>query len=246
MVQGNAKGSAFEREMCRTFSLWYSKGTAEDYYWRTSGSGSRATNLHIHGKDLTKYQHGDMTFVRPEGRPLVTYFSFEFKSYAGIDFHGIFHGISPENSLLSFWAKCVRDAEESQRVPWLVTKVISGQAISWVPRQLLEVFQGASICVDSNRGAQFWVPPCVVVTKRTYPRRKKGVRRKEKGKPKLEKYTFTEAQHVVGINLADMLAAMPDPERVIELLAGLYPSGLPVPRREDPTDGRKRVSSADR
>lgn len=248
MVQGNQKGSAFERDMCRLFSLWYSQGEEDDYFWRTAGSGSRATNRHLHGKDLTKFQHGDMTFVRPEGRPLVEHFSFEFKSYSGIDFHGIFHTVCPARSLLSFWAKCVRDAEESARIPWLVTKVTTGKPISWVPRELLEIFVDWGLCIDSTKGIQFWFPPVEVVTKRTYPRKKKGAKRKKKGKgkPKLEKYTFAKAQHVIGINLEDMLAAMPDPQSVPKRLSECDPVKLPVPRREDPTDGRKRVLQTNR
>lgn len=250
MVKGNQKGNAFEREMCRVFSLWFSEGAADDYFWRTSGSGSRATNRHMRGKDLTKFQHGDMTFVRPEGRPLVEVFSYEFKSYAGIDFHGIFNTISPENSLLSFWAKCVRDAEESERVPWLVTKVIKGQPISWVPRLLLETLVNLGHRVDATRGCQFWTPPIEVVTKRTYPRKKKGAPKKKsgKGKPKLEKYTFVEPQHVIGIPLDDMLKSLGRPSPLVErLIDVLCETGLlPVPRRKDPTNGRPRVLPKDR
>jgi hypothetical protein len=240
MVKGNQKGNSFEREMCRQFSLWYSGGKLDDLFWRTSGSGSRATNRHIKGKDLTKFQHGDMTHVRPEGRPLTEHISFEFKSYAGIDFHGIFHTVSPENSLLSFWAKCVRDAEESGRLPFLVTKVLNGHPTAWVPRVLLEIFMAWGYHVGANRGVQFWVPPCEVVTKRTYPRRAKGAAKKKagKGKPKLEKYTFKTAQCVVGISLDAVFKSLGTPEDITRRLAAADPALLPIPRREDPTDGR--------
>jgi len=243
MTQSNTKGNSFERLMCRQFSLWFSKGQYDDLFWRTSGSGSRATNRERVGKDLTKYQHGDMTHVRPEGRPLLDYFSFEFKSYSGIDFHGIFHTINPAKSLLSFWAKCVRDAEQSGRVPWLVTKVNKGKPIAWVPWSLLSTFQASGMPVYSERGCQFWVPPMEVVTKRTYARRKKnkkGVKAKRakagKGKPKIEKYLLPEVQQVIGIDLAYVLACLDHPGKLVQMLEYIGLSGLPVPRRKDPTD----------
>jgi hypothetical protein len=242
MTQSNTKGNSFEREMCKRFSLWYSDGKLDDLFWRTSGSGSRATNRDRLGKDLTKYQHGDMTFVRPEGRPLLDFFSFEFKSYSGIDFHGIFHTVSPERSLLSFWAKCVRDAEQSGRVPWLVTKVNKGKTIAWVPWSLLSFFESSGMRVLCDRGCQFWVPAEWVVTKRTYKRlkKKKGVKAKKakagKGKPKIEKYLLPEPQQVIGIDLELMLKCLRYPGKLVEMLEYVSLSGLPVPRRKDPTD----------
>ena len=236
MTKGNQKGSAFERDMCRAFSLWYTSNQVDDLFWRTSGSGSRATNRAAAGNDLTKYQHGDMTFIRPEGQALLDYFSFEFKSYSGIDFHGIFHTISPDKSLLSFWAKGVRDAEVSGRVPILVTKVIRGKPVIWFPSAMLSVFTSAGYGVIADRGFQFWVPISQVVTKRTYPRRKKGAKKakKGKGKPKIETYDLPEPQHVVGISLESFFSCLQDPQR---LMLGLQVVGLermPVPRRKDP------------
>lgn len=41
--RGKGKGSAFERNICRTLSLWWSGGKHDDYLWRSAGSGGRAT-----------------------------------------------------------------------------------------------------------------------------------------------------------------------------------------------------------
>lgn len=38
------KGSPFERETLKTLSLWWSEGEEDDIFWRTPGSGARATN----------------------------------------------------------------------------------------------------------------------------------------------------------------------------------------------------------
>lgn len=244
MTQSNTKGNNFERQLCRQFSLWFSSGKHDDLFWRTSGSGSRATNRERLGQELTKYQHGDMTHVRPEGRPLLDFFSFEFKSYSGIDFHGIFHTVCPDRSLLSFWAKCVRDAEVSARVPWLVTKVNNGKPIAWVPWSLLSFFEASGMPVYSDRGCQFWVPAEKVVIKRTYARlkKKKGVKPKKaksgKGSPKVETYLLPQPQHVIGIDLEIMLQCLRIPAKLVEMLQYVALEGLPVPRRRDPTDGR--------
>lgn len=250
---GSAKGSEYERSLCRILSIWYSKNTAEDYFWRTSGSGSRATNLAAAGHDLTKYQNGDMTFIRPEGRPLLDFFSFEFKSYSGIDMHGVFHTISPERSLISFWAKCVRDAEASQRIPIMITKVNRGSSIAWVPVKLLSLLSHAGFHVCCDRALQFWVPAYEVVTKRTYPsrrrvkgRKKKAKAKKGKGTPKLEKYTFPEPQHVVGIDFSTLLEQLTNPPAMVEALGNVGFAALPVPLRKDTKpDGSTGILSPD-
>jgi hypothetical protein len=183
---------------------------------------------------------------RPGGEKLVDFFSFEFKSYRGIDFHGIFHSVSPEKSLLSFWAKCVRDAEQSGRVPWLVTKVNNGRPIAWVPYSLLQFFAAAGQAVSYDRGLQFWVPAMEVVTQRTYARlrKKKGAKKKPKkatrgkGKPKNEKYVLPEPQHVFGVDLDAMLNCIRDPETLMAWFESWGLDTLPVPRRKDPTDAR--------
>jgi len=235
---GSSKGSQFERDLCRTLSLHFSNGTADDWFWRTSGSGSRATNLSASGKDLTKYQVGDMAPIRPEGVPLCDVFSFEFKFYSGIDLHGIFHSVAPERSLLSFWAKCVRDAEASERVPAMVTKVNNGVPILWVPVRLLSILSQAGYHVSCNRALQFWFPACEVVAKRTYKRLGKGRKKAKKGKgtPRKEMYTFPEPQHVVGIELDTVLSCFKEPTGMVEFLRERL-SELPVPKRKDCTSG---------
>jgi len=49
------KGSTFEREFCRTLSLWASSGSDQDIFWRTVGSGGRATRkqLSVHLGDVS-------------------------------------------------------------------------------------------------------------------------------------------------------------------------------------------------
>jgi len=129
-----AKGPRFEREQAVTYSLWWTDNERDDIFWRTDGSGSRATNRARKGKK-TRFQYGDMTFTDPIGQPLIDIFSFEFKFYYRYSMLGVFHNVSFDHDWLKFWAKAWRDAEESGRRSMLVTKMSYGEPICWVTRK---------------------------------------------------------------------------------------------------------------
>ena len=74
----SAKGGQFEREFCRTLSLWYSKGELDDIFWRTSNSGGRAT-VRRKNNARTFGQQGDVQAVDPIGAPLMRHLCFELK-----------------------------------------------------------------------------------------------------------------------------------------------------------------------
>ena len=75
---GSAKGSSFEREICKRLSLWWTEGERDDVFWRTAGSGGRATNRLKQGKG-TSGAYGDLTFTDPIGADLFRVFCFELK-----------------------------------------------------------------------------------------------------------------------------------------------------------------------
>lgn len=133
---GSQKGASYERSLCVAFSRWFSFGQTDDLFWRTSGSGSRATRRHKKNQRLTKYQYGDMTYDREEGKPLVEYLNFEFRFRRQLEPLGVFYDTDPNYSLLSFWAKATSEAEQSGRIPILVTKVNRGQSVLWMPSSL--------------------------------------------------------------------------------------------------------------
>jgi len=91
-----AKGSAGERETSTELSRWWSNGSRSDIFWRTSGSGGRATQRSKVGLK-TKYQYGDITFTDPIGKPLCDLMVIENK-----------RGYSDEISVLSFVDKLDR------------------------------------------------------------------------------------------------------------------------------------------
>ena len=67
---GHAKGSQFERTVCKDLSLWWTKGKRDDVFWRTSGSGARAKTRSKTG-EKTFGQYGDVQATDPIGQPLI-------------------------------------------------------------------------------------------------------------------------------------------------------------------------------
>jgi len=74
----SSKGSAFEREICKELSLWWTNGKSDDVFWRTAGSGARATTRRKSGKK-TFGQAGDIQATDPIGQPLIDLCNIELK-----------------------------------------------------------------------------------------------------------------------------------------------------------------------
>lgn len=73
-----AKGGAYEREICKLLSKWWTNGKRDDIFWRTSNSGGRATTRRKQGKS-TKGQDSDITNTDPCGAALIDLFMIEVK-----------------------------------------------------------------------------------------------------------------------------------------------------------------------
>lgn len=76
--RGQGKGSSFERTICKQLSLWWTDGERDDIFWRTSGSGARATTRSKSGQG-TKNQYGDVQATDPIGQPLIDLCTIEIK-----------------------------------------------------------------------------------------------------------------------------------------------------------------------
>lgn len=73
-----AKGGEFERELCKEISRWWSRGSRDDLFWRTSNSGGRATVRAKKGQ-RTAGHAGDITATSSAGRKLTDRITFEMK-----------------------------------------------------------------------------------------------------------------------------------------------------------------------
>lgn len=87
MSSKSKKGSAFERQFCKTLSLWWTEGNRDDVFWRTSNSGGRATTRAKQGKS-TANQYGDICAVDEIGIPFTSLFLTELK--CGYSKHNLF------------------------------------------------------------------------------------------------------------------------------------------------------------
>ncbi len=72
------KGSPFERKFCKELSLWWTKGENDNVFWRTAGSGARATVRKKQGKKASVH-NGDVDAIDPIGRELMQHITFELK-----------------------------------------------------------------------------------------------------------------------------------------------------------------------
>lgn len=77
-MSGAAKGSAYEREIAKQLSLWWSLGASDDLFWRSSQSGGRATSRAKVGK-TTANACGDLCAQTKEGQDLLELFTIEIK-----------------------------------------------------------------------------------------------------------------------------------------------------------------------
>ncbi len=116
MVNGKAKGAAFERSICVKLSLWVSHGKHEDCFWRASMSGGRSTVAARRGKRLAA-QAGDISCIHPIGAPLTDRFYLECKSYLELNFAGLLTG---KGNLVNFWAETVIQSRNYHKEPLLI------------------------------------------------------------------------------------------------------------------------------
>lgn len=123
-----AKGSDWERSVCKFLSKWV-QGTEKPYiFWRSGGSGSVFTTSE--GKAGDQFA-GDIYAVRPEGEVLTKKFSIECKNgyqEASFDKHFKYNKSDP---FKKFWIQTTEDAKKSSKHPLLIYRK-KGMPTPWV------------------------------------------------------------------------------------------------------------------
>lgn len=108
-----AKGSAFEREVCKMLSLWWSRGQSSDIFWRTAMSGGRATVRRKKGL-VTRHHNGDIDAIDPTGKPLTDLLLIEIKrGYNRTTFADLLD--APVRAAEQQWAGWIAKARTTQR-----------------------------------------------------------------------------------------------------------------------------------
>lgn len=121
--RGKAKGSSFERWVCKELSKWWD-GERDDIFWRTAGSGGRATSRSKRGQ-TTSGQYGDVQATDPSGEPLIKLCTIEIKRIKRHKNHSYFDlvdGIDPStnNLFIKHINQAVSQAEEAGTFGWLL------------------------------------------------------------------------------------------------------------------------------
>ncbi len=111
--RGKQKGTQFERDVCKWFSLAMTKCDRDDLFWRSAMSGGRATLCADR-----KNQLGDISTIGPEGFALTDSFVIECKRYRQI---GLLQFLVSEKGPLScFWVRLYELANKNKRYPLLI------------------------------------------------------------------------------------------------------------------------------
>ena len=120
---GHSKGADFERYICKKLSLWWTQdydNPRDDIFWRTAGSGARAT-MRSKRHMSTCGGYGDIMSIDPVGKDLTDACCFELKRGYSPDLFAWFKKGS--NDLIQAWEQCVRSAKQAHaRFPVLIFK----------------------------------------------------------------------------------------------------------------------------
>ena len=125
MVNSKAKGSQFEREVCRALSKWVTNGKHADCFWRSAMSGGRATVAHRKGDRVR--QGGDIASVSPEGHILVDKYVIECKHVHDLWLASFM--LRNTGHTAKFWAKLIEEAKRDHKLPMLIAKENRGDII---------------------------------------------------------------------------------------------------------------------
>jgi len=121
---GKAKGAAFERLVCRSLSMWLSRGTRDDLFWRSAMSGGRATVGKKKGL-IRESQLGDVSSLLSRGdvaekraAKLMRRCVIECKFLATIRLEAFL--VDAQGPVRNAWDQCMK--ADPERFPFLVMK----------------------------------------------------------------------------------------------------------------------------
>ena len=140
----SSKGSAFEREICKKLSMWWTDGKRDDVFWRSSNSGGRATMRAKSGK-RTHGHCGDIAAVDPIGAPLTSLVTLELKrGYTGTSFADVID--KPAHAKQNMFEAFVEQAETASVLSgsqfWaLITRRNKKIALIFIPKEFLKYLE---------------------------------------------------------------------------------------------------------
>ncbi len=124
-----AKGSVFERDICRILTQWVIGQPKPEIFWRSATSGAKATVEHKAGR--TSHMGGDIVSVHPDGNWLMERFSIECKNRKSMG--TLPHFLLGTANMLDWWNQCVEDANIHGKIPWLIFKQKGSKVYTCIP-----------------------------------------------------------------------------------------------------------------
>ncbi len=135
-----AKGSSFERQICKELSQWWTDGERDDIFWRTAGSGAMA-KTRSKKKRSTFGQYGDVQATDPIGQPLIDLFTIELKrGYSKSTFFDLFDKskTAAQQQWDKFICQVLEDTRNSTSFYWmLICKRDRREPVILVPFQFI-------------------------------------------------------------------------------------------------------------
>jgi hypothetical protein len=130
------KGGKYERAVCKQLSVWWTGGKRDDVFWRTAGSGGRATQRNRRGQ-RTFGQYGDVQATDPIGQPLLDVFTIEIKrGHPTATLTDVLHTQHTKTrpKLLNWIDKAERDCRNSGSMSWaIISKCDAKHALITIP-----------------------------------------------------------------------------------------------------------------
>lgn len=135
-----SKGPDYEREFCTRLSLWWTGGKQDDVFWRSQGSGGRASSRAKRGR-ATVGQHGDVAATQPIGEPLIDLMTIELKrGYSEYTVQDMLDRAdkNAQQEWERFFYQCITSHEEAGSFAWfMVTRRDRRLDWCWFPKYLL-------------------------------------------------------------------------------------------------------------
>jgi hypothetical protein len=117
-INSKNKGGTFERLVAKQLSLWYSKNSSDDIFYRTASSGGRSTQRTKRGQSVTN-SAGDLSFLDSAGEPFLKCCAVEIKiGYPAATLNKILTSEKPE--LLAFFQQAQESAKQANVPHWIV------------------------------------------------------------------------------------------------------------------------------
>ena len=150
-----AKGNSFEREICKTLSLWWTGKKRDDVFWRTATSGGRAKVRSKQG-DSTFGQYGDIQATDPIGQPLIDIATIELKrGYQSSTFADLVEPSTHPNAnpcnYEKFLQQVIEDSLNAESFAWmLIVKRNARQHLILMPFHLYKKFRDLKLPISSS------------------------------------------------------------------------------------------------